>query len=84
MKPKMRTAVIFGGSAMVASLVTLFEADATPPDAAHIGTVVFIVIGLGVVLAVKNMIVQIGLARVLANRASIIMLFDLVVTALSS
>ncbi len=84
MKPEMRTAVIFGGSALVASLVTLFEPMPTPPDAAHIGTVLFIVIGLGVVLAVNNMIVQIGLARVPANRVSIIMLFELVVTALSS
>jgi drug/metabolite transporter (DMT)-like permease len=84
MKPEMRTAVIFGGSAIVASLVTIFEPMPTPPTASQLGMVAFIVIGLGVVLAVNNMIVQIGLARVPANRASIIMLFELVVTALSS
>jgi drug/metabolite transporter (DMT)-like permease len=84
MKPEMRTAVIFGGSAVVASVVSLFEPMPSPPDAAHIGAVLFIVIGLGVVLAVNNMIVQIGLAKVPANRASIIMLFELVVTALSA
>ncbi len=84
MKAEMRTAVIFGGSAIVASIVTLFEPMPTPPGASQLGTVAFIVIGLGVVLATNNMIVQIGLARVPANRASIIMLFELVVTALSS
>ncbi len=84
MKPEMRTAVIFGGSAIVASLVSLFEPMPTPAAASQIGMVVFIVIGLGVVLPTNNMIVQLGLARVPANRASIIMLFELVVTALSS
>jgi len=84
MKPEMRTAVIFGGAAVVATLVSFFEPMTTPPAASQMGTVAFIVIGLGVVLAVNNVIVQIGLARVPANRASIIMLFELVVTALSS
>jgi len=80
----MRTAVIFGGAALVASVVTLFEPMPAPPVAAQLPAVTFIVIGLGVVLAANNMIVQVGLARVPANRASIIMLFELVVTALSS
>jgi drug/metabolite transporter (DMT)-like permease len=84
MKPEMRTAVIFGGSAIVATVVSLFEPMPAPPAASQMGMVAFIVIGLGVVLATNNMIVQIGLARVPANRASIIMLFELVVTALSS
>ncbi|MDR5731753.1 DMT family transporter [Caballeronia sp. LZ025] len=84
MKPEMRTAVIFGGAAVVATLVSFFEPMPAPPAASQMGTVAFIVIGLGVVLAVNNVIVQIGLARVPANRASIIMLFELVVTALSS
>ncbi|SAK66797.1 multidrug DMT transporter permease [Caballeronia pedi] len=84
MKPEMRTAVIFGGAALVACVITLFEPMPTPPAAALLPTVAFIVIGLGVVLAVNNIIVQVGLARVPANRASIIMLFELVVTALSA
>nr|WP_044041283.1 DMT family transporter [Caballeronia insecticola] len=84
LKPEMRTAVIFGGAALLASVVTLFEPMPAPPAAALLPTVTFIVIGLGVVLAANNIIVQIGLARVPANRASIIMLFELVVTALSS
>ncbi|SAL70247.1 multidrug DMT transporter permease [Caballeronia terrestris] len=84
MKAEMRTATIFGGAAIVAAFATLFEAMPTPPAASQMGTVVFIVIGLGVVLASNNMLVQVGLAKVPANRASIIMLFELVVTALSA
>ncbi|SAK53874.1 DMT family transporter [Caballeronia ptereochthonis] len=84
MKAEMRTAVIFGGAALVASLATLFEPMPTPPAAAQLPAVTLIVIGLGIVLAANNVIVQVGLARVPANRASIIMLFELVVTALSS
>ena len=84
MKPEMRTAVIFGGAAVVATLAALFEPMHAPPAASQMGSVAAIVIGLGVVLAVNNVIVQTGLARVPANRASIIMLFELVVTALSS
>ncbi|SAK64322.1 multidrug DMT transporter permease [Caballeronia fortuita] len=84
MKPEMRTAVIFGGAALIASIVTLFEPMPAPPAAALLPAVTAIVIGLGVVLAGNNMIVQLGLARVPANRASIIMLFELVVTALSA
>jgi drug/metabolite transporter (DMT)-like permease len=84
MKPEMRTATIFGGAAIVAAVATLFEPMAAPPVASQMGTVALIVIGLGVVLAANNMLVQVGLAKVPANRASIIMLFELVVTALSA
>jgi hypothetical protein len=45
---------------------------------------VLLVILLGLLLSSNNMLVQYGLARVPANRASIIMLFEIVVTALSS
>jgi drug/metabolite transporter (DMT)-like permease len=84
MKSEMRTAVIFGGAALVAGIATLFEPMSTPPAAAQVPAMALIVMGLGVVLAGNNMIVQLGLARVPANRASIIMLFELVVTALSA
>ncbi|MDR5756810.1 DMT family transporter [Caballeronia sp. LZ035] len=84
MKAEMRTAVIFGGAALLASVATLFEPMRAPPVAALWPAVACIVIGLGIVLAGNNMIVQLGLARVPPNRASIIMLFELVVTALSS
>jgi drug/metabolite transporter (DMT)-like permease len=84
MKAEMRTAVIFGGAALVASVAMLFEPMPVPPAVPQPGMIAFIVLALGVVLASNNILVQIGLARVPANRASIIMLFELVVTALSS
>jgi len=80
----MRTATIFGGAALVASVAMLFEPMTAPPAASQLGMVALLVAGLGIVLASNNMLVQIGLAKVPANRASIIMLFELVVTALSA
>ncbi len=84
MKPEMRTAVIFGGAAIFGALTSVFEAMPTPPAGAHLGAAVLLVLGLGVVLASNNMLVQYGLSRVPANRASIIMLFEIVITALSA
>ncbi|CDY78779.1 Probable transmembrane protein [Caballeronia glathei] len=84
MKSEMRTATIFGGAALVASVAMLFEPMTAPPAASQLGMVALLVAGLGIVLASNNMLVQIGLAKVPANRASIIMLFELVVTALSA
>jgi drug/metabolite transporter (DMT)-like permease len=84
MKPEMRTAVIFGGAALFGAFASLFEAMPTPPTGAHLGTAALLVLGLGFVLASNNMLVQYGLSRVPANRASIIMLFEIVITALSA
>ena len=63
---------------------TTQPAAPTPPTGAHLGTAAWLVLGLGFLLASNNMLVQYGLARVPANRASIIMLFEIVVTALSA
>ncbi|MDE1184050.1 DMT family transporter [Paraburkholderia sp.] len=87
MKPEMRTATIFGGAAIFGCIASFFEAMPAPPIGAHIanfGPAALLVLGLGFVLASNNMLVQYGLARVPANRASIIMLFEIVVTALSA
>jgi drug/metabolite transporter (DMT)-like permease len=84
MKPEMRTATIFGGAAVFSALASLFEAMPAPPTGAHLNTAVLLVLGLGFLLASNNMLVQYGLSRVPANRASIIMLFEIVVTALSA
>ena len=84
MKPEMRTATIFGGAALFSACASLFEAMPTPPVGAHLGTAALLVLGLGFLLASNNMLVQYGLARVPANRASIIMLFEIVITALSA
>ncbi|MBB3256550.1 drug/metabolite transporter (DMT)-like permease [Paraburkholderia bannensis] len=84
MKPEMRTAVIFGGAAVFGALAACFE----PLPVLHAGEpveqIVLLVLVLGLLLSSNNMLVQYGLARVPANRASIIMLFEIVVTALSS
>jgi drug/metabolite transporter (DMT)-like permease len=84
MKPEMRTATIFGGAALFSSIASLFETMPAPPAGAHLGFAALLVLGLGCALASNNMLVQYGLARVPANRASIIMLFEIVVTALSA
>ncbi|WP_322043352.1 DMT family transporter [Paraburkholderia sp. J67] len=84
MKAEMRTAVIFGGAAIFGALASCFE----PMPVLHAGEpraqIVLLVLLLGLLLSSNNMLVQYGLARVPANRASIIMLFEIVVTALSS
>lgn len=84
MKPEMRTAVIFGGSALFSACAATFEPMAAAPAGDLLIRAALLVMALGLVLATNNMIVQYGLARVPANRASIIMLFELVVTALTS
>jgi len=84
MKPEMRTATIFGGAAIFGACASLFEAMPAPPTGAHLATAAWLVLGLGFLLASNNMLVQYGLSRVPANRASIIMLFELVVTAMSA
>jgi drug/metabolite transporter (DMT)-like permease len=84
MRGEMRTAVIFAGAAIFGACASLFEAMPTPPTGAHLGTAAWLALAIGFVLASNNMLVQFGLARVPANRASIIMLFEIVVTALSA
>ncbi|GAB7523805.1 DMT family transporter [Paraburkholderia sp. 2C] len=84
MKAEMRTATIFGGAALFCACASIFEAMPAPPAGVHLATAALLVVALGVVLGTNNMLVQYGLARVPANRASIIMLFEIVVTALSA
>lgn len=84
MRPEMRTAVIFGGTALFSACASTFEPMAAVPAGDLLGRALLLVLALGLVLASNNMIVQYGLARVSANRASIIMLFEIIVTALSS
>ncbi|HEV3431168.1 MAG TPA: DMT family transporter [Paraburkholderia sp.] len=84
MKPEMRTAVIFGGAAIFGALASCFEPLPVLHAGEPVARVVLLVLVLGLLLSSNNMLVQYGLARVPANRASIIMLFEIVVTALSS
>ena len=84
MRAEMRTAVIFGGAAIFGACASCFESMPAPLAGAHVGQAALLVLGIGFVLATNNMLVQYGLARVPANRASIIMLFEIVVTALTA
>jgi drug/metabolite transporter (DMT)-like permease len=84
MKAEMRTAVIFGGAALLGACASCFEAMPAAPVGAQLGSAALLVIGIGFVLATNNMLVQHGLVHVPANRASIIMLFEIVVTALTA
>jgi drug/metabolite transporter (DMT)-like permease len=84
MKPEMRTAVIFGGAAIFGALASCFEPLPVIHAGEPVAQIVLLVLVLGLLLSSNNMLVQYGLARVPANRASIIMLFEIVVTALSS
>ncbi len=84
MKPEMRTAVIFGGAAVFGALAACCEPLPVLHAGEPVAQIVLLVLVLGLLLSSNNMLVQYGLARVPANRASIIMLFEIVVTALSS
>jgi drug/metabolite transporter (DMT)-like permease len=84
MKAEMRTAVIFGGAAIFGALASCFEPLPVIHAGESVAQIVLLVLVLGLLLSSNNMLVQYGLARVPANRASIIMLFEIVVTALSS
>lgn len=84
MKLEMRTAVIFGGAALFSSCASFFEPMPALSSGLHVISAILLVLLLGLVLASNNMLVQYGLARMSANRASIIMLIEIVVTALSA
>ncbi|MBI0328056.1 DMT family transporter [Burkholderia plantarii] len=80
LRPEMRTATLFAGGAAF-SFVAMFVEGLPPlPAPPALG----IAAAIGVATALNNVLVQYGLARVPANRASIIMLFEIVVTALSA
>ncbi|WP_246795284.1 DMT family transporter [Burkholderia perseverans] len=84
LRPEMRTATLFAGGAAF-SCVAMFVEGLPPLPAPHaLGVALGIAAAIGVATALNNVLVQYGLARVPANRASIIMLFEIVVTALSA
>ncbi|KVN18324.1 multidrug DMT transporter permease [Burkholderia stagnalis] len=84
MRAEMRTATLFGGAAVFGAIAALFEGLPAVPASSSLGVVALIVVAIGVTVASNNLLVQYGLARVPANRASIIMLFEIVITALSA
>ncbi|WP_175923379.1 DMT family transporter [Burkholderia latens] len=84
MRAEMRTATLFGGAAVFGAIASLVEGLPAAPAGADLGPAALIVVAIGVTMAANNLLVQYGLARVPANRASIIMLFEIVITALSA
>lgn len=86
-RPEMRSWILYVGAVLTGVLSIPFDPVSTIDStraSAHLGVVVAMLLGLGVVLAITNLIVQYGLARVPANRVSLIMLFEIVVAAVSS
>jgi drug/metabolite transporter (DMT)-like permease len=84
MRQEMRTVVIFGGAALFGAVAACFEPMVTPPSGARLAYAALLSLGLGCVLGCTNLLVQAGMVRVRANRASVVMLFELVVTALTA
>ncbi|TES64318.1 DMT family transporter [Burkholderia cepacia] len=84
MRAEMRTATLFGGAAVFGAIASLFEGLPAAPAGGQLGVAALIIVAIGVTMASNNLLVQYGLARVPANRASIIMLFEIVITALSA
>ncbi|KWC13391.1 DMT family transporter [Burkholderia ubonensis] len=84
MRAEMRTATLFGGAAVFGAIASQFEGLPPVPAGGNLGVAALLVAGIGVTMASNNLLVQYGLARVPANRASIIMLFEIVITALSA
>ncbi|MEX3526369.1 MAG: DMT family transporter [Burkholderia sp.] len=83
LKPEIRTATLFAGGAAF-GVAAMFVEGVPPLPAPHALTLALLLaVAIGVSTALNNLLVQYGLARVPANRASIIMLFEIVVTALS-
>lgn len=78
---EVKTLSVFVGVIALALLSAAFEPGTQPRfDTGVVATVV----AIGLVLLVVNLVVQVGLSLVAANRAIVIMLFELVVAALSS
>jgi len=81
---KIRTFLVFLGSATCGFAASGFDHATQVAGMSHEGLVAALVLAMGIGLALNNLLVQHGLARVAANRASLAMLFEIVVTALSA
>ncbi len=84
LRPEMRTATLFGGGAAFGIAACFVEVQPALPAPHALGAALALAAAIGVVIALNNLMVQYGLARVPANRASIIMLFEIIITALSA
>lgn len=85
MRAELRTIVVFGGCAAVAALVAAVAQPRMPVIASvDVWPLVALVIGLAAILFSCNAVTQYGLQRLPANRVSLLMLFEIVVAAVSS
>ncbi|KHK58429.1 hypothetical protein PI87_01305 [Ralstonia sp. A12] len=85
MRPEMRTVVVFTGSALVGLLAAiLFDGVHAVPAAIAQTNTWMLLLGMACVLVGGNAMVQRGLQRLPANRAALLMLFEIVVAAVSS
>lgn len=79
---ELKTLAVFSGVILLGLGVLVFGPRHSFPDLA--GALWLTLLAIGVVLLVANGVIQFSLAALPANRASVIMLFELVVAALSS
>ena len=85
MRPEMRTVVVFTGCAVVGfPAALLFDGVQTVPAAFSQSNTWLLLAGMACVLVGGNAMVQRGLQRLPANRAALLMLFEIVVAAVSS
>ncbi|MHA6822081.1 DMT family transporter [Ralstonia pseudosolanacearum] len=85
MRAELRTVVVFAGSALVGLPAAVWlEGVQAVPDALATSDVWLLVGGMAAVLVAGNTMVQRGLQRLPANRAALLMLFEIVVAAASS
>jgi len=82
---RVRTVAVFLGSVAVSAPCALWlEPALAGPAAGRDGAVLLLAVALAGVLVLGNAVVQYGLQRLPANRVSLLMLFEIVVAALSS
>lgn len=79
---ELRTLSVFAGVIGLGFGLALVQPQGLPPRLD--GAVLLTLAMIGLVLLLVNVVAQVGLAALPANRASVIMLFELVVAALSS
>jgi len=85
MRPEMRTVVVFTGCALVGfPAALLLDGVRAVPAALSQGNTWLLLVGMACVLVGGNAMVQRGLQCLPANRAALLMLFEIVVAAASS
>ncbi|XHO04902.1 hypothetical protein ACEQUB_01797 [Ralstonia syzygii] len=85
MRAELRTVVVFTGCAVVGlPAAVLLDGVQAAPDALAMADVWLLVGGMATVLVAGNAMAQRGLQRLPANRAALLMLFEIVVAAVSS